>query len=62
MAECKAWAVETMHTDPKIGWVLQGIYVYRNEAWARMRDCRLRWPNNLFRTVRYVPNPEGKQP
>jgi len=56
-----AYAVETQHFDPKIGWVLLRVFTTRADAWESMRKFRSQWPSDVkCRTVRYVPDRGGK--
>jgi hypothetical protein len=52
----KVWVTETLHHDPKIGWVPMATWVYREQAWGATREYRRRWPAQRYRTTSYVPN------
>lgn len=54
----KVWVVETLHHDPKIGWVALATWMNRVQAWDAMRYHRERWPAEKYRTVGYVPSGE----
>ncbi len=57
----KVWVVETMHHDPKIGWVPMAAFTERSHAWHRMRESRTDWEAEKFRTVAYAPSGGAEQ-
>lgn len=52
----KVWVVETLHHDPKFGWVVQFAATSRTDAWAARRDYQKFHPTERYRTVSYVPS------
>ena len=58
MSYRRAWCVETLHHDVKVGWVLLRPSQTRADAWGYMKALRKQYPDETFRTVAYVPDGE----
>lgn len=55
----RVWVVETLHHDPRLGWIAMGVDMERRSAWDRMGRYRAEYTGEKFRTVSYVPSDAG---